>query len=582
MTESSRVDPEALTALNLEGHQGQEKAPSRNPLSQGAMIYLPESVRDLDPGEQELILLRMLFGDMALHFRHNLLQTLHDIDDAGAYPPEMLAALRPSLFMEIDRFVELCGSQKLRSIALRFRQQFEIIYEAFESSEEPLSDREAFSKLSELIEILDPDEVFITGSVQPVGRGGFGVVYRGCLKYSGKEVAIKLIREKDQFSAMRAREEGLGLMQSQHIEGVLKAHTMFRARTDIAGIPNSAGHIVLITELINGPSFRMLLRMNEEGSFPVQQDMLRFLSDVCSTMSEVHDGGILHRDLKPSNVMIEEDGSIRVIDFGLIKRGNCDVFPTEAIMQSNIPIGSQSESFESFGHSKPGEAPPSFATKEKTRGGLGTAYYMSPEHLDSTCKQGSDVWSVMVMLIEVFHGEVIWDGFTKGQIVDALLRHRSGQTDILQVFEKKCAQEGKAFAESPLLKAIFAWGFNPAPERRPSMEEAAKAIRLYRVIRETDSEAQLEAMDEYILWRSRAIESGKVQQLKIELDDPSRQIEVHQTFIKSSLFVSQQALEQESLRALQDIARNVDSLLQLKRGKPPTLSDRHRRPLSIV
>jgi serine/threonine protein kinase len=95
-----------------------------------------------------------------------------------------------------------------------------------------------------------------------------------------------------------------------------------------------------------------------------------FLKQIASALAKIHDVGILHRDLKPGNIMLRNDDSVALIDFGLAKR-----------MRLRMELTDEGEIF-------------------------GTPYYMSPEqgHADSVDHR-SDIYSLGVIFYEMLTGK---------------------------------------------------------------------------------------------------------------------------------------------------------------------------------
>jgi len=100
-----------------------------------------------------------------------------------------------------------------------------------------------------------------------------------------------------------------------------------------------------------------------------ETEAVSFLRQIASALAKIHDVGILHRDLKPANIMLRDDGSIALIDFGLAKR-----------MRLRMEISDSGEIF-------------------------GTPYYMSPEQGHATeVDQRSDIYSLGVIFYEMLTG----------------------------------------------------------------------------------------------------------------------------------------------------------------------------------
>lgn len=129
------------------------------------------------------------------------------------------------------------------------------------------------------------------------------------------------------------------------------------------GVGDDHAHIVM--EYLNGGDLKQRIAKGIN-----EPDAVRYLRQIASALAQVHDVGILHRDLKPGNIMLRDDDSIALIDFGLAKR-----------MRLKLEITGSGEIF-------------------------GTPYYMSPEqgHGNSVDLR-SDIYSLGVIFYEMLSGE---------------------------------------------------------------------------------------------------------------------------------------------------------------------------------
>ena len=73
--------------------------------------------------------------------------------------------------------------------------------------------------------------------------------------------------------------------------------------------------LYIVMEFVDGASLRDLIR---EGRLSPAEAM-RLVPQVCDAMQYAHDQGVVHRDIKPENILIDQDGSAKVADFGLAK-----------------------------------------------------------------------------------------------------------------------------------------------------------------------------------------------------------------------------------------------------------------------
>lgn len=141
--------------------------------------------------------------------------------------------------------------------------------------------------------------------VRPLGRGGMGEVYLGHDTILDRAVAIKLIgsRQPDAASRERFLIEARAIARLSHPNVI----TIFRVGTTADGRP------FLVQELIRGKSLDRLAR-------PVPSRQLCELAiGLARGLDAAHRRGILHRDVKPANAMLDEQGTVRLLDFGLAK-----------------------------------------------------------------------------------------------------------------------------------------------------------------------------------------------------------------------------------------------------------------------
>jgi serine/threonine protein kinase len=139
-----------------------------------------------------------------------------------------------------------------------------------------------------------------------LGRGSTGVVWRAT-SADGSTVAIKLfdpaLGRDEEYRARLAREARV----AQEIQGAHLVRILESGADD--------GQLFLVLEYVGGGTLRDKLA---DGPLPLEQTV-RVVSEVAAGLDALHRGGIVHRDVKPSNVMLRENGSAALTDFGLAK-----------------------------------------------------------------------------------------------------------------------------------------------------------------------------------------------------------------------------------------------------------------------
>ena len=119
----------------------------------------------------------------------------------------------------------------------------------------------------------------------------------------------------------------------------------------IYGLEEAEGQKALVLELVEGPT---LAERIKQGPIPVDE-ALPIAKQIAEALEAAHEQGIIHRDLKPANIKVREDGTVKVLDFGLAKA--LDPSPT----------------------GDPSQSPTLTAAATQMDVIMGTAAYMSPE-----------------------------------------------------------------------------------------------------------------------------------------------------------------------------------------------------------
>ena len=136
--------------------------------------------------------------------------------------------------------------------------------------------------------------------VEPIGRGGTGVVFRGRDRELDREVAIKLTAWSTATDAERLRAEARTLAALEH-PGIVPVH-------DVGRLPD--GRVYSVMMLVRGD------RLDVCASRLPLPDRLRLFDRICDTVSFAHSRGVVHGDLKPANIMVGAFGQVLVLDWG--------------------------------------------------------------------------------------------------------------------------------------------------------------------------------------------------------------------------------------------------------------------------
>jgi serine/threonine-protein kinase len=142
--------------------------------------------------------------------------------------------------------------------------------------------------------------------VSLLGRGGMGEVYRASDLLLGQIVALKFLppaAARDEAALARFRNEVRVARQVSH-PNVCRVYDIGEAE----------GLVFISMEYVDGEDLASLLR--RIGRLP-EDKALEIVRKLCAGLAAAHDKGVIHRDLKPANIMLDSQGQVRVMDFGL-------------------------------------------------------------------------------------------------------------------------------------------------------------------------------------------------------------------------------------------------------------------------
>jgi tetratricopeptide (TPR) repeat protein len=158
--------------------------------------------------------------------------------------------------------------------------------------------------------------------LQAIGEGGMGRLFLGRDPDLGSLVAIKLLREGFDNAELRERftREARAARGLRHGNIV----TIFEAGTHM-------GQPFIVMEFIQGETLAQLI--HGRAALPLERK-LQLMDELAAGLEHAHRKGVVHRDVKPANLMIDEDGVLRILDFGIARHGT-----TGAITQQGAVIG---------------------------------------------------------------------------------------------------------------------------------------------------------------------------------------------------------------------------------------------------
>ena len=143
--------------------------------------------------------------------------------------------------------------------------------------------------------------------VEKIGEGGMGVVYRAHDERLDRDVAVKVLHE--------AVAQDVDRLARFEREAKLLASLSHQNIAILHGLEEHEGQRYLVMELAEGETLAERIKRN-----PVPADeALEYARQIAEGLEAAHERGIIHRDLKPANVMVDSEGGVKVLDFGLAK-----------------------------------------------------------------------------------------------------------------------------------------------------------------------------------------------------------------------------------------------------------------------
>ncbi len=221
--------------------------------------------------------------------------------------------------------------------------------------------------------------------LEKLGEGGMGVVYKARDAKLDREVAIKFLPH---HVAVNKEER-----ERFKIEAKAAAALNHPNIATIHAIEEADDEMFIVMEYIEGQELRDIVGAYRNTPLPVDQ-IIHYATQIASGLKAAHKKGIIHRDIKSANIMITEEGTVKIMDFGLAKIGGG-------------------------------------AKLTKANSTLGTAAYMSPEQArGQNVDQRSDIWSFGVVLYEMLSGELPFGGEYEQAVMYAIVNEAPKELEV--------------------------------------------------------------------------------------------------------------------------------------------------------
>ena len=223
--------------------------------------------------------------------------------------------------------------------------------------------------------------------LEPIGRGGMGIVYEAEDLKLGRRVALKLLPEylaRDKESLQRFEREARAASALNHPN----ICTVYE-------IDEAEGQHFIAIELLEGETLKQRMARSR---LPMKE-ILRIGIEISEALEAAHSAGIVHRDIKPANIFLTNRGTAKVLDFGVAKRVGFELIDQTSTLSISLK-GNYEADLTSAGAL------------------IGTTAYMSPEQANRQLVDArADLFSLGAVLYEMTTGQMPFPGTDETSVV---------------------------------------------------------------------------------------------------------------------------------------------------------------------
>ena len=257
--------------------------------------------------------------------------------------------------------------------------------------------------------------------IAAIGQGGQGIVYRAVDNTLNRQVALKLLRSEHSLDA--------NFIQQFESEAQVTASINHPNVVRVYSFGADEGHVYLAMELVGGGTMDDLM---EKLKRVPEARALQIGIEIAQGLKAGYESGLIHRDIKPGNILFAEDGTAKVVDFGLAL-----FFEQEAEASGEI---------------------------------WGTPYYLSPERLNRVPEDfRSDIYSLGATLFHAIAGRPPFEAKDASHVA---LKHLTTQAVSLQAFAPNVSNSTAYVINRTLLKS--------PDERQQSYDEFIEQLQFAR------------------------------------------------------------------------------------------------------